>query len=335
MLAGSSFKPAIGDKVWASTDFAGRNDWIYRLSDAALADIAKAIGKVRDRGGALDDVIRTDFDLPSLAGDLGEISRILGQGRGFVLIKGLGEAGYTEDELAIAFWGIGTHIGTGVSQSYHGDRLGHVRDIGEKGRYYTVGGELEMHMDPTDVVGLVCVQPAISGGLSRIASSLNIHNIILQERPDLMETLYNGFFYRRRDADVGGSGKGFNQRIPAFAELDGSIVCHYLPLSIRNAAESGAELTAKEREALALVNDVATRPDVRLDMDFKRGDIQFLNNRVTLHSRTDYTDPPDPALKRHLLRLWLMMDSWPALPAHLRMQGPTDRAGGGVAKAAV
>ncbi len=334
-MSATRFAPIVGEQVWSSSDFAGRTDWIYRLSEAALADIATAVRQVRERGGALDDVTRDDFNLPSLADDLAEISRVLGQGRGFVLIKGLGEAGYSEDELAIAFWGIGTHIGTGVSQSYHGDRLGHVRDIGEKGRYYTVGGELEMHMDPTDVVGLICVQPAVSGGLSRIASSLNIHNIILRERPDLMETLYNGFLYRRREADLAGAVKGFNQRIPTFAEFAGSVVCHYLPLSIRNAAQNyGAQMTAAEREALVLVDEVARRPDVRLDMDFKRGDIQFLNNRITLHSRTDYTDPPDEALKRHLLRLWLMVDSWPALPAHLRMQGATDRAGGGLAKAA-
>ena len=42
-----------------------------------------------------------------------------------------------------------------------------------------------------------------------------------------------------------------------------------------------------------------------LDIDFERGDIQFLNNFVMLHTRREYEDWPEPARKRHLLRLWL------------------------------
>jgi len=210
-----------------------------------------------------------------------------------------------------------------------------VRDIGETDRYYTAGGELEMHMDPTDVVGLLCVQPSASGGLSRIASSLNVHNIILSERPDLMETLSEGFIYGRRHSDLGGAAQGTSNRIPVFAELEGSFACHFLPLAVRGAAENlGVEMTDTELEALAFVDQVAQRADVHMNMDFQHGDIQLLNNRITLHARTDYVDAEDPALKRHLLRLWLMVDSWPPLPPFMRMQGPTDRAGGGIAKAA-
>ena len=325
-----------GEKSWIASDFVGDQSWVHRLSDAALADIDRAVQAVGARGGALDDVTSADFDLPSLAGDIAEIKRILGLGRGFVLIKGLADLGYDEDQLGIAFWGIGTHIGTGVSQSWRGDRLGHVRDIGETDRYYTAGGELEMHMDPTDVVGLLCMQGAASGGLSRIASSFAVHNIILDERPDLMNSLYEGFIYSRRQSDLGDAAPLTDHRIPVFAELKNTMVCHYLPIAVRNAAENnGVPMTDMEREALALVNQVAHRPGVFMDMDFQHGDIQFLNNRTTLHARTDYTDPEDPALKRHLLRLWLMVDSWIPLPANLRMHGTADRAGGGIAKAAV
>ena len=40
-------------------------------------------------------------------------------------------------------------------------------------------------------------------------------------------------------------------------------------------------------------------------MAFEPGDIQFLNNFLILHSRKEYFDDPDPAKRRHLLRLWL------------------------------
>jgi alpha-ketoglutarate-dependent taurine dioxygenase len=42
-----------------------------------------------------------------------------------------------------------------------------------------------------------------------------------------------------------------------------------------------------------------------LEMDFRTGDMQFLNNGVMLHRRTAYQDHPEPELRRDLIRLWL------------------------------
>ncbi len=326
--------PISGDTVWTRDAFASDDRWVHQLSPAALADIDRGVRAVRESGRALDDVTNTDFALPALAADFAEINHILGRGRGFVLIKGLSPERYGEDEMAIALWGIGTHLGVGVSQSWRGDRLGHVRNIGETDRYYTAGGEIEMHMDPVDVVGLLCLRKGVSGGLSRIASSMTVHNIILAERPDLMASLRDGFFYSRREVDRGGGGAVGAARIPVFAKWDGMPVCHYLPIAVRSAADlEGVEMSALEREALAFVDEVAQRPEVYLEMDFQPGDIQFLNNRVVLHARTDYVDHDRPELRRHLLRLWLMMPSWAALPENMRMHGAGDRLGGGIAKA--
>ena len=46
----------------------------------------------------------------------------------------------------------------------------------------------------------------------------------------------------------------------------------------------------------------------------KAGDIQILNNHLTLHSRTEFEDHDDPALKRTLFRLWLAPPDSPRLP---------------------
>jgi len=43
-------------------------------------------------------------------------------------------------------------------------------------------------------------------------------------------------------------------------------------------------------------------------MVLEPGDIQFLNNYVVVHSRTDYVDHDDPERLRRLLRLWLRID---------------------------
>jgi hypothetical protein len=48
------------------------------------------------------------------------------------------------------------------------------------------------------------------------------------------------------------------------------------------------------------------RPGVALGMTLQTGDIQFINNFVTVHTRTAFADDAeDPARQRHLLRLWI------------------------------
>jgi alpha-ketoglutarate-dependent taurine dioxygenase len=60
--------------------------------------------------------------------------------------------------------------------------------------------------------------------------------------------------------------------------------------------------------AMAALDELNNDPDYVLTMDLRPGDMQFLNNHVTMHSRTEYQDHPDPTLRRDLIRLWLSAD---------------------------
>ena len=102
--------------------------------------------------------------------------------------------------LRFIYWGLGKHLGTAVSQSRDGDLLGDVRDIGvdiysPKGRGYRSKQKLSCHTDTCDVVGLMVLRTAMSGGLSVLASSVAIHNEIARTRPDLLEVLYQPFWW--------------------------------------------------------------------------------------------------------------------------------------------
>lgn len=317
-----------GRRVWRGPEQAERSDWILELGDAERAELERAVALARARGLTLDRATRDDFALETLAPRLADVGRELAEGRGFVLLRGVPIAGRPADDIALMYWGIGLHLGVAVSQSAAGDRLGHVidRGTGNTERYYTRGGALEFHMDPVDVVGLLCLRQARSGGASRIASALAVHNAILAERPDLLALLYRGFYNSRRAHGEATS----PARVPVFAEGGHGLECYLLPITIRQAVEEGYALSAAEQEALDFVGAVADRPELRLDMDFREGDIQFLNNRTILHARTDYVDDPDPALKRHLLRLWLMMPDWPPRAEAMNFHGRVDRIGGGV-----
>jgi alpha-ketoglutarate-dependent taurine dioxygenase len=57
--------------------------------------------------------------------------------------------------------------------------------------------------------------------------------------------------------------------------------------------------------ALEAIRDVFDRPELRVELDFLPGQIQYVNNRATGHARTEFVDWPEPERKRHLVRLWL------------------------------
>ena len=304
-------KPADGPHVWRAAALAADKSWTFELTPAELASL---------EAGRFD-LLRLD-----------EVRAGLERGRGLALVRRLPVARYGEETAAAIFSGIGDALGTAVSQSYKGYRIGHVRDIGEAGRYYTVGGALEMHMDPVDVVGLLCLKKAARGGESRIASSAAVHNAVLAERPDLMPFLRRGFHYTSRQEDkAAGAPPVTPWRVPVFGDIEGRFAAFLLPIAIRNAEREGAALSLAEREALNVLGRTGARDDLAFGMDLEPGDMQFLNNRLVLHGRADYRDSPDPARKRHMLRLWLMMPDWPPRPAHMNMHARHDRAGGGIA----
>lgn len=68
---------------------------------------------------------------------------------------------------------------------------------------------------------------------------------------------------------------------------------------------SAPRLSAAQRDAIDLIDEIAADPSFHLDMEFRPGDIQWLKNSAILHARTEFEDFPEPERKRHLLRLWL------------------------------
>jgi alpha-ketoglutarate-dependent taurine dioxygenase len=68
-------------------------------------------------------------------------------------------------------------------------------------------------------------------------------------------------------------------------------------------------LTERQVELLDLIDELAASPELRLDMEFRPGDMQWLSNAAILHGRTAYED--DPESPRHLLRLWLTLHREP------------------------
>ena len=311
-------RPADGPAVWLGGELAASEAWIYRLSGAHLDELDDAIDRVRRRGLRIMDIGRDDFPLPSLGHVLAELQDDVINGRGFVLIKRIPVERYSRADAQTIYWGIGTHFGDAVSQNGKGHVLGHVKDLemaedDPARRGYQTTMKLRYHTDSCDIVGLMCLVKAKSGGLSSITSSAAVHNAILERRPDLLKVLTEPFYIDRKCEVPEGKLPYFPA--PVFNYTGGHLTCFYP----RGDLESGQRfpevprLTDKQREALEMFDDLAE--EFSLKMDIEEGDIQFLHNHVICHARTALEDHPQFDRKRHLVRLWLSAPNGRPLPA--------------------
>ena len=301
---------------WHGPEMAARHDWIHQFSKDEVLELEAASDAVANR-----DIIklsRTDFELPLLDQLLSKIRAEVVDGRGFTLLRGLPVQEWPLVRIACAYWAIGSRIGIPVSQNRVGNLLGHVTDVGGDAHHPNQRGHqsadaLAFHTDiGAEIVSLLCLKKARSGGESALVSAAAVWNELVAERPDLAEELTRPSYFDRRNEVVDGQDPWY--KMPVFSPINGHVVASFTPEFIRSAQrfEDVPRITARQSEALDMVKALANDPRFKLGMDFQPGDIQFVNNLVLLHSRTEYEDWPQAERRRHLLRLWLSVpDGWP------------------------
>jgi len=297
------------EDAWLGCDLQHSNEWVSRLTAENVAELRAAVVHARATGKPMLEWRTEDFPLPTLrhmtATWLQQINR-----RGFVLVRGVPVGECTEEEVEQLYWGLGLYLGTAVSQNTDGDLLGHVRDTGadpnERGvRLYKTRLEQDFHTDGADIIGLLCLKPAKSGGVSRIVSSIAIYREIAKRHPELIETLYQPFPFDRQGQERAGEPGWFE--LPLARTVNGRLCIFFIPWYIRESQDlpDAPRLTANQWRVVEVIEAIANDPAFYLDMHFEPGDIQFLLNASILHKRTAYEDFEEPARKRHLLRLWL------------------------------
>ncbi|HXV11944.1 MAG TPA: TauD/TfdA family dioxygenase, partial [Burkholderiales bacterium] len=301
-----------GPSAWIGPEIQHDGAWIHPLDAAAVKEIEAALHHVK-RIGARIPFAAEAFPLPRFAAQLDRLLDEIENGRGFVLVRGIPRARYTDADCELIYWGIGAHLGTPVSQNARAHLLGHVRDEGRiqadpNARAYQTNERMDFHTDmlPVDVLGLFCLRTAKSGGASKLVSALTVHNVLREERPDLLEALYGTFHVDWRGEEPAGEAPWFS--LPMFSERDGRVTTRINSLPYyESAARHGAQYgpTPVQREALQAVQEIANRNELMLSMDFREGDIQLINNHILLHAREAYEDYPEPGRERHLLRMWI------------------------------
>ncbi len=149
--------------------------------------------------------------------------------------------------------------------------------------------------------------------MSTIVSAAAVHNAAMAARPDLADVLQSARRWTAASADLDAS---FFQRRDLRRRRRGALrqLLRALAHRVGRSRSAGARARPIARSRRSTCSDsLANDPRFVLNMHFRPGDIQFLNNYKIWHARTSYVDYPEPERQRDLYRLWLTL----RVPMHL------------------
>ena len=308
--------------AWTADALRHDPSWVQRLSDDEVAGFEAALAHARAAGKQWLDMTAEDFPLAAAA--VGALKRAFARtqtGYGVCLLKGLPVHKWSVEDARLVHWGLGLHAGVARPQNRASQVMNDVRDEGgsykvKGGRGYNTNAGLDFHGDSCDVVALLCLKGAKSGGTSLVSSSMSVCDEIARVRPDLVEVLKAPFHHSYQ-------GAGDPDKPPYYACPILGDHPEYFAFRANRKNVTAAQrdfpdvprLTQAQAEALDLLDHLLPDPRFCFSMQLEPGDLQLLNNYVVLHSRTDFEDHAEPERKRHLLRLWLAIPQSQPLPA--------------------
>lgn len=305
-------RPITDGRAWTRDTVTAR-DWTVPLGDRALAEIREvAAALARDPLPVL--LLAPDqFRLEACRGPMARAKSILTDGIGVAVVDRLPLDELDGDRAVAIYWLLAGLLGTQVAQKWDGTMIYDVRDTGRAYGYGVRGSitniELSFHTDnafalaPPDYVGLLCLQPARRGGVSRFVSLYAVHNALLARHPRALARLYEPVFIDRQAEHAADAPKA------SWAPMitwDGRRLSARLgaPSLVRKGYElMEMEVPADVQDALAALSEVVADPALTIEFTIGRGQIQLLNNRAFGHYRSAFED--DPAAPRHLVRLWM------------------------------
>ncbi|KAL2005154.1 hypothetical protein VTN00DRAFT_3004 [Thermoascus crustaceus] len=311
-------KKLVSDLVWEGHELEGRYDWTYELNETELDEVENALAHFLSLNKPIGHVNQDTFPLPNLHATLRDISKEVHNGHGFKIVRGLPVDKHTRKENIIIYAGVSSHIAPVRGRQdvqFEGKPadvvMNHIKDLstigGNKERIgapsYTADKQV-FHTDEGDIVSLFALSTAAEGGQSKLASSWRVYNELAETRPDLIQTLAEEWPFGNPQTPYHTRPLLFHQ--PATSSSPERIQIQYarrrftgfqaLPRS-----KDIPPITEAQAEALDALHFLAEKFAVGLD--FRKGDVQYINNLSIFHARDGFRDTTGQ--KRHLVRLWL------------------------------
>ncbi|MGI9302950.1 MAG: TauD/TfdA family dioxygenase [Gammaproteobacteria bacterium] len=299
-------------RAWLGADI-DPQDCVLPLETDVLHEIRNVIEKMQLN--PLPTLLRLpeQFELSLLPDLMARVKAMLDSAFGVVVIDALRLDEMDEQDAIALYWILGQLIARPVAQKWDGTMFYDVRDTGQPYSYGVRGSytnvELLFHTDnafavaPPHYVGLLCLRPAVEGGISRFCSLYAIHNRMLADYPRELRRLYEPVMWDRQAEHAPGQPKV--ALAPMFRYESGQLSARINVSLVRKGYEvADRKIDAQTADALAALQTVADDRTLWFELPIERGHLQYLNNRHIVHYRSEFQDHADPTLKRHLVRTW-------------------------------
>jgi len=306
---------ATGPGLWSRADITD-DAWMVPLGPEAQAEIAAFLRAYRSAPVPLFLLQPRDYDFAHCAAAVARARHILEQGVGFVLLDRIDLDSMTDDEGRAVYWMICNLLSRPVAQSQRGSILHEVRDHGMKAepgskvRPNETNQDIAFHNDNAfnplmpDYVGLLCLQAAREGGLSRVMHLNQVHSLLQAHHPEVLPRLFEPFWLFRNGQHDPDEPPVIAE--PIFNHVNGRLCARFgIHMILGGYRHRGEPLDTRGVAALAAIENVFAMPDYQFEFAMHRGQIQFVQNLQIGHSRSDFVDFDEPERKRCLVRSWL------------------------------
>lgn len=303
------FEPITSNANWTAIDLLNRkSEWCFNLTEYDIDDLYINIQHFQKLNIPLHEMKLIDFPMISLQQKIHIWKKNLNEkiGLGLVVIKNVPVDVWSETQCEIFWWGLGLHLGIPGVQNGKGDILGHVKNefihISQQNnhnnklpslfdsniddieynniRQYRTNEAILYHCDLADVVGLLCIKNASSGGISRIASSIAVYNELLRRlSPSSISLLF-----QKIPLDTRGEG-GVNWIYVQPITYHDSVLrtfwhTEYFLSAYRYSDSIASNISFELYKVIKVYDEIANSPMYTYEMTFERGDIQLISNHV-------------------------------------------------------
>ncbi len=261
----------------------------------------------------LDNYCHGEVEISGLERLAGQIKDELQYGSGVVWLKSICNPEFNTSQKKFFYLAIGQAMGNTMGN------YGRLYDVRDRGGSYKkeripvsqTHAATGFHTDSSalntmpDIVALLCLQPAHTGGESLIVSAARIHEELRGTAPEALSILYREFI---RDVVTPGKGNSslINNRFPIFSQglYSPGVSFRYMRYWIEKGhLAANIELTGREFAALDKLDELLNLPQLAVKFKLEAGDHLWVNNHLVAHNRTKYGE--DPQHPRHFVRMWI------------------------------
>jgi hypothetical protein len=306
--------PALPESfTWDAESLQARTTWRMQIAGETLNEFQQAVSGLVPDNALLDNYYHGDVVIPGLERLARRIHDELQYGSGVVWLQSIPDTDFSPAQMKFFYLAIGEAMGNTMGNY---GRLYDVRDYGGSYRKERIPvsqthAATGFHTDSSarntmpDVVALLCLQPALTGGESLIVSAARIHEELRQTDLETLTILYREFI---RDVVTPGRDDSSlsNNRFPIFSQglYSPGVSFRYMRYWIEKGhLEANIELTGREFAALDTLDELLRLPQLTVKFKLEAGDHLWVNNHLVAHNRTEYREHPQHP--RHFVRMWI------------------------------